>query len=46
MTDLLSKELIADMTFRVKYINKDWKEETIDYEEFISKHSFIVQMLS
>jgi hypothetical protein len=101
MTDLLSKELIADMTFRVKYINEAWKEvsvddywhryrifafnnviwgcrnqnsrtnryeelfrntlkalseaykkgllskdETIDYEEFVSKYSYIVQMLS
>lgn len=25
MTDLLSKELIADMTFRVKYIKEAWK---------------------
>jgi hypothetical protein len=30
MTDLLLKELIADMTFRVKYINRDWKEVTVD----------------
>ena len=30
MTDFLSKELIADMTFRVKYINKDWKEVSVD----------------